>query len=356
MAKETAPPKAVNIVRPSHSFMPQKPASRISTSSSSVASFVSAPPTTYLYQQQHSHSQSNQYQRHPTTSTSKAPRVASTTRVHDTVNHSNKPALNIYHPPSPPQPQPQQQRSKTFSLIDTSHNNNNHRRSIVTSSSSSSSLSNTHHHHHHQPHANHSTAILSPPSPPPQQYTSSSTVSSFSSSMTGSSSSSASHYQQQQSHRPNFEIYKPPSRAKTLAVPPAGLVSQQHSPRRPASHHSTVRNLVVGPISKPHEEPITNVANNNHIIHDESPDELSDQDDESDTIRDSEDDNDQGLENVDDEEEEEEEDEEVNEARVNRKIADLEISNRSLLAVNSMLEATVRKQASEVAKMKSQIR
>ncbi|ORX56778.1 hypothetical protein DM01DRAFT_1334336 [Hesseltinella vesiculosa] len=45
----------------------------------------------------------------------------------------------------------------------------------------------------------------------------------------------------------------------------------------------------------------------------------------------------------------------LNEARVNRQIADLEISNQSLLAVNAMLEATVRKQALEVAKLKKQL-
>ncbi|KAI8069338.1 hypothetical protein BC940DRAFT_318196 [Gongronella butleri] len=43
------------------------------------------------------------------------------------------------------------------------------------------------------------------------------------------------------------------------------------------------------------------------------------------------------------------------EARVNRQIKDLEISNQSLLAVNAMLEATVRKQALEVTKLKKQL-
>ncbi|KAI9493999.1 hypothetical protein BDB00DRAFT_820372 [Zychaea mexicana] len=53
--------------------------------------------------------------------------------------------------------------------------------------------------------------------------------------------------------------------------------------------------------------------------------------------------------------EDEDEDSVVNEARVNRKVADLEISNRSLLAVNEMLEMTVRRQASQVAQLKQQI-
>ncbi|KAI9316422.1 hypothetical protein BX666DRAFT_238578 [Dichotomocladium elegans] len=57
----------------------------------------------------------------------------------------------------------------------------------------------------------------------------------------------------------------------------------------------------------------------------------------------------------DDDEADDDEENPVNEARVNRMIEDLEISNRSLLAVNAMLEATVRKQASEAAKMRSQI-
>ncbi|KAI8988747.1 hypothetical protein BDB01DRAFT_783028 [Pilobolus umbonatus] len=45
----------------------------------------------------------------------------------------------------------------------------------------------------------------------------------------------------------------------------------------------------------------------------------------------------------------------VNEARVNRKIADLELSIKSLLTVNAMLEATVRKQASQLGQMKKEI-
>ncbi|KAI7867927.1 hypothetical protein BDF14DRAFT_612176 [Spinellus fusiger] len=55
---------------------------------------------------------------------------------------------------------------------------------------------------------------------------------------------------------------------------------------------------------------------------------------------------------VDDEEEEEPV---MSEARVNRKIADLEISNQSLLAVNAMLEATVKRQALQVTQLKKQM-
>ncbi|KAI8145493.1 hypothetical protein BJV82DRAFT_577141 [Fennellomyces sp. T-0311] len=279
MAKETAPPKAVNIVRPSHSFMPQKPGSRVSTSSSS-ASYVSAPPTYFQhYQQQQTHHSPSSH------TTRKAPRVTSTTKVHDTVNPSHKPQLNIYHPPSPPQ------RSKTYNGSSSSSSNNNivdNRRPPIAS-----------------------PAAVLPPSPPPPS-----------------------------SSRPHFEIYKPPTRAKTLAVP-AGLVSQQHSPRRPPS----VRN-VVGPISKPlpESDPPSSVvsASSTSSNQEESPDELSDTDQDNDD-------------DDDDEDDDEEEEEEVNEARVNRQIADLEISNQSLLAVNAMLEATVRKQASQVAKLKSQI-
>jgi hypothetical protein len=39
-------------------------------------------------------------------------------------------------------------------------------------------------------------------------------------------------------------------------------------------------------------------------------------------------------------------------ARTRRKIADLEISNASLLSINQSLEATIRKQASEVQELK----
>lgn len=62
------------------------------------------------------------------------------------------------------------------------------------------------------------------------------------------------------------------------------------------------------------------------------------------------------------EEEEEEEEEQQNtvddslpEARINRKIADLEISNKSLLTINEMLESTVRHQAKQVASFKKQM-
>lgn len=80
MAKEKAPPKAVNIIRPTHSFTPAKASSRVSSSSSIVShsSFISAPPTLAR----------------------KPVRVASGARI-----LQDKPALNIYHPPSPPQRQ-----------------------------------------------------------------------------------------------------------------------------------------------------------------------------------------------------------------------------------------------------------
>ncbi|KAL7317706.1 hypothetical protein PS15m_004026 [Mucor circinelloides] len=61
-----------------------------------------------------------------------------------------------------------------------------------------------------------------------------------------------------------------------------------------------------------------------------------------------------------DEEEEEKEqknsmDDNLPEARINRKIADLEISNKSLLTINEMLESTVRHQAKQVASFKKQM-
>ncbi|CAO3636576.1 unnamed protein product [Cunninghamella blakesleeana] len=46
----------------------------------------------------------------------------------------------------------------------------------------------------------------------------------------------------------------------------------------------------------------------------------------------------------------------LNEARVNRKIADLEISNESLLHINEMLEETLKKQTAEMAKLKKRIK
>ncbi|KAI9481467.1 MAG: hypothetical protein EXX96DRAFT_566869 [Benjaminiella poitrasii] len=53
-------------------------------------------------------------------------------------------------------------------------------------------------------------------------------------------------------------------------------------------------------------------------------------------------------------EEDIEEEDPINEARVNRKIADLELSIKSLLTVNAMLEATVKKQASQLNQIKKQ--
>ncbi|GAN08465.1 hypothetical protein MAM1_0206c07977 [Mucor ambiguus] len=47
-------------------------------------------------------------------------------------------------------------------------------------------------------------------------------------------------------------------------------------------------------------------------------------------------------------------DDSLPEARINRKIADLEISNKSLLTINEMLESTVRHQAKQVASFKKQ--
>ncbi|KAJ3772411.1 hypothetical protein FB446DRAFT_736610 [Lentinula raphanica] len=45
-----------------------------------------------------------------------------------------------------------------------------------------------------------------------------------------------------------------------------------------------------------------------------------------------------------------------NEAKVNRKIADLEITNRSLLAINSTLEATKHRQAKEIRELRRKLR
>ncbi|KAI8335893.1 hypothetical protein BC941DRAFT_453623 [Chlamydoabsidia padenii] len=94
-----------------------------------------------------------------------------------------------------------------------------------------------------------------------------------------------------------------------------------------------------------------------------TPTSLSASDDEKDVDHSDSDDgfnNDDGEDNSgkDDDDLEQQDDQEstvLNEARVNRQIADLEISNQSLLAVNAMLEATVRKQASEMAQMKKQM-
>ncbi|KAG1118641.1 hypothetical protein G6F42_013152 [Rhizopus arrhizus] len=70
------------------------------------------------------------------------------------------------------------------------------------------------------------------------------------------------------------------------------------------------------------------------------------------------DDEDQEEDQDEDEEEKEQQnsiDENLPEARINRKIADLEISNKSLLTINEMLESTVRHQAKQVASFKKQM-
>ncbi|KAL1935163.1 hypothetical protein VTP01DRAFT_4303 [Rhizomucor pusillus] len=262
MAKETTQPKAVNIIRPTHSFTPGK-ASRAS-SVHSVASYTSAPPTT--------------------TTTTRKPRVSS--RIHD----GSKPIINIYHPPSQ-QPSSHPQRRKL------------------------------------------SPPPPSSPIPPPQPPANS---------------------------RPHFEIYKP-------RLPVAGL---QRPSRRPSNSSSSSDGYrarsVLMPIAKPVNWPphsSTPTSSSMPLLMPEnvkvdepmfpSDETDDDQDDEEEENDDSfeEDDN----QHEDDEDASDSDDPVVNEARVNRKIADLEISNQSLLAVNAMLEATVRKQASQVAKLKKQI-
>ncbi|KAI8069741.1 uncharacterized protein B0P05DRAFT_639279 [Gilbertella persicaria] len=145
------------------------------------------------------------------------------------------------------------------------------------------------------------------------------------------------------STRPPIELYKPPQQHKNKSIPshdPIKIVSH-----RPPTNKSQYHRSVLGVINTPanHEDqPISSEDNDDDDDDDQQSvvdlDELSDKEQ-----------NEQPIE----EQEEEGEDEPVlNEARVNRKIEDLELTVKSLLTVNAMLEATVRKQASQLNQVK----
>ncbi|CAO3590570.1 unnamed protein product [Absidia cylindrospora] len=108
MTKETAQPKALNILRPSQPLPSSKPNSILSNYSSSSSA-------------------SNNQQYNP-----RKPRVTSVAQLH--VTSSEKPSLNIYHPPS----QPHQRNITTSNSSRPSHL---HYRVSETESNSSSTTS-----------------------------------------------------------------------------------------------------------------------------------------------------------------------------------------------------------------------
>ncbi|KAI9006248.1 hypothetical protein CLU79DRAFT_780586 [Phycomyces nitens] len=157
--------------------------------------------------------------------------------------------------------------------------------------------------------------------------------------------------------RPQIEIYKPIKRQTS---------SQQLKPEQ-VHHQPQVANLrsVLGPITAP----VTTIRrySNEHQERDPSPEAIDSSHNKSTLLGSSDDEYEDDLKDSPKEESDEYSDEEIekddseeepvmSEARVNRKIADLEIANQSFMAVNAMLEATVRKQASQVAQLKKQLK
>ncbi|KAF7721628.1 hypothetical protein EC973_004349 [Apophysomyces ossiformis] len=294
MAKESSQPKAVNIIRPTHAF--SSTTTKKTPSVHSYSSYSSAPPATSAA---------------TTTTTTRKPRVSS-----KIVETPTKPQLNIYHPPPRPQPQP-------------------HRASSVLSSSDIGRGSAS---------SDHPLDYRRAPSPPP---------------------------------RPHIELYKPTKRQPQILTKSFTLPSLQHhiDPNPPSSTYTyqtpASQRSVLGPINTPAASNATAVPLSPTSLHPRSiivtstsagprvssVDDRSDLEEEeeeevnSDEENDSEDDNKSQTGDTENEEDEPA----LSEARVNRKIADLEISNQSLLAVNAMLEATVRKQASQVTQLKKQM-
>ncbi|KAL1933127.1 hypothetical protein VTP01DRAFT_8805 [Rhizomucor pusillus] len=249
MVKESGPPKAINIIRPTHSLSSRR---------------RHAAPAELTE--------------------SRKPKVASAAKI--SISSTNKHQLNIFHPPSRPQHH-QQQPQKQPGSYEIYRPRSNLSRSLTTpsvSSSSSSSAAATARRPHYIPPTSASHNIISNTAP------------------------------------------RPLTRSKTIVPAVSDASSSSSSKNAQASDSETT---------------LRSSSNSGG----------GSSEDEDDDDDDSEDDKKQQGQSDDNEVE----DDEISEARVNRKIADLEISNRSLLAVNEMLEMTVRKQASQVAKLKKQI-
>ncbi|KAI9359791.1 hypothetical protein BD770DRAFT_442381 [Pilaira anomala] len=183
-------------------------------------------------------------------------------------------------------------------------------------------------------------------------------------------------YHRMTSSRPPIEIYKPQQQqrlTKSFTVP--SLNNEHGQPiqtiNKPISRPS--HRSVLGPINapvaittshhieRPQDNLIIERIDDKTIESEESEEEEDEDNSDDNDDDDNEDLKDQDENDIDDDDEEEEEEEEeedepiINEARVNRKIADLELSINSLLTVNAMLESTVRKQASQLSQMKTKM-
>ncbi|KAI9262575.1 hypothetical protein EDC94DRAFT_608524 [Helicostylum pulchrum] len=172
--------------------------------------------------------------------------------------------------------------------------------------------------------------------------------------------------------RPPIEIYKPHQQRLTKSFTAPSLSNEHTQPIQPTTRPiSRASRSVLGPINtpvvinsnhieKPQEQMIERIDDKSILDKNVETDESEEDEDENEEEYDDENDlenNDDEEEDDDNEEDEEEEEDEpvINEARVNRKIADLELSINSLLTVNAMLESTVRKQASQLSQMKSKM-
>ncbi|KAI8093813.1 uncharacterized protein BX664DRAFT_313825 [Halteromyces radiatus] len=235
-------------------------------------------------------------------STTRKPRVSSVAQLQH-ASLSEKPALNIYHPTS---------RSPNGSTV-----------SSISSSSSRPS-------HHYN---------------------------SFDYQQKRSSTTSYTNHPSNK-ERPAIEIYKP-TRHHHPSLPKSSSMTKSFTAPVITSHSKTHRSALPNSPQEEKKYHVTNVTSS-YLGHSESSQSATPSESEEEEEED-EDEDDQQQQQEEEEEEERKSDNDdqdimvLNEARVNRQIADLEISNQSLLAVNAMLEATVRKQASEMAQMKKQM-
>ncbi|CAO3669599.1 unnamed protein product [Rhizopus stolonifer] len=136
---------------------------------------------------------------------------------------------------------------------------------------------------------------------------------------------------------------RPPSAVGYKPLPMVRSLTISQDNNRPR----LVSRSVLGPIINTSNNTLVDPSMTKPIIskHSELPGKLC----EEDSMDEDEEEDDDDIELSDSEEEPE-----VNEARTNRKIEDLELSLKSLLVVNAMLEETVKKQAQQILQLKRQ--
>ncbi|KAF1803281.1 hypothetical protein FB192DRAFT_1434658, partial [Mucor lusitanicus] len=140
--------------------------------------------------------------------------------------------------------------------------------------------------------------------------------------------------------KPVIELYKPGGKYQlkmlTRPSPPPQHISQKPEQQQVSNPIPPALQM---PINKPEmllldqkQEDLSKLSDAEDEAEEDGPDEEQQEEEQQNTIDDS-----------------------LPEARINRKIADLEISNKSLLTINEMLESTVRHQAKQVASFKKQM-